>query len=58
MSDRFRPLLDELNERPLTGGLGYPPATYPDGSTDDLTRALDVLADAAAAPGVDPPEAA
>lgn len=28
----------------------YPPATYPDGTTDDLTRAFDVLADAAAAP--------
>lgn len=30
------------------------PATYPDGTTDETTRALDVLADAAAAPGVEP----
>ena len=35
----------------------YPPATYPDGSTDQLCRDLDVLADAAT-PGGTTPEAA
>lgn len=29
------------------------PATYPDGTTDETTRAFDVIADAVAAPGVE-----
>jgi hypothetical protein len=35
-----------------------PPVTFPDGSTSEVTRSLDVFADLAAAPGDDTPDAA
>jgi len=66
----YQPLLDLSQERnavralygPRTGLVAvapqYPPVTFPDGTTSEVTRALDVIADLAAAPGDDTPDAA
>jgi hypothetical protein len=68
--ERDRPLLDLIDENAAQNALHghrsgsvssspqYPPVTYIDGSRDELCEALDVLADAAAAPGAPTPEAA
>jgi len=66
--ERDRPLLDLIDERRAAASLygpsmsvqaapQYPPVSYPDGSSDQLCRDLDVLADAAT-PGGTTPEAA
>ena len=46
---------------PRAPGLDHPwarPASYPDGTRDEVTRSMDVIADLAAAPGDDTPDAA
>jgi len=46
---------------PGAPGLDHPwarPASYPDGTRDEVTESMDVIADLAAAPGDDTPDAA